>query len=115
MNKYRPSAITLQETKLSKPGMIKLPGYQVFEQNRKNRRGGGLLTAVDEDTNPVLISTSKEDNEILTIQADLGQEKLRIINAYGPQEDDGNQKVLGFWQDIEAEIMNAENNDSHYN
>ena len=59
----------------------------------------------------MLISTGKEDNEILTIQADLGQDKLRIINAYGPQEGDGNKKVLGFWQDIEAEIMNAENND----
>ena len=30
MNKYRPSAITLQETKLSKPGMIKLTGYQIL-------------------------------------------------------------------------------------
>jgi hypothetical protein len=111
MNKFRPSAVKLQETKLTKPGTIKLSGYQVFEQTRKNKRGGGLLTAVDEDTNPVLISTGKEDNEILTIQADLGREKLRIINAYGPQEDDGNQKILGFWQEKEAEIMNAENND----
>ena len=30
-------------------GMIKLPGYQGFEKQRKENSGGGLLTAVNAD------------------------------------------------------------------
>ena len=47
----------------------------------------------------------------MTIQADLGSHKIRIINAYGPQEDDNSQKIMGFWQDIESENINAQEND----
>ena len=50
------------------------------------------------------------ETEILTVQADLGKAKLRIINGYGPQEDDNNQAVLDFWQELEAEIMKAKDN-----
>ena len=111
INKFLPSVVTIQETKLTKTGLVKIPGYQIFEKIRKNKKGGGLLTAADDDLNPVLISSGSDENEILTIQADLGQSKIRIINAYGPQEDDGSQRTLGFWQEIESEIMNAKDND----
>ena len=37
----------------------------------------------------------------------LGNHKIRIINAYGPQEDDEIQDVLGFWQEIEGEVIRA--------
>ena len=47
---------------------MKLPGYQVFQKVR-NGLGGGLLTAVEENLEPVLISTGKkEDSEILVVQ-----------------------------------------------
>ena len=49
INKHRPSVITIQESKLSKPGMIRIPGYQTFERVCTGKRGGGLLTAADED------------------------------------------------------------------
>ena len=111
INRFKPSVITLQETKMCKTGNVKIPGFQVFEKVRLNRKGGGLLTAADEDLNPMMISTGKDENEILTIQVDLGNQKLRIINGYGPQEDDDNQCILGFWQELEAEIINAKDND----
>ena len=112
LNILAPTIITVQETKLSKPGLVKIPGYQVFERIRKNKKGGGLLTAADEDVNPVLISTGKEEeNEIMTIQIDVGEHKIRVINAYGPQEDDSTEIILSFWQEIEAEVMNAKDDD----
>ena len=80
INEFKPSFITVQETKLSKPGLMKIPGYQLFEKVRKNRKGGGLLTAADDNLNPVLISTGIDDNEIITIQADVGEHKVRIIH-----------------------------------
>ena len=96
---------------MNKTGSIKVPGYQVFEKIRKNKKGGGLLTAADENLNPILISNKEDENEILTIQVDVGKYKLRIINGYGPQEDDDNNRILGFWQEIEAEIIDAKDND----
>ena len=109
MNTFQPSIVTLQETKARKNGSLKLKGYQIFEKIRKGGNGGGLLTAADENLNPMLISTGKEDDsEILTIQVKAGSHDIRIINAYGPQEDDSNKELIyRFWQEIEEEILNA--------
>ena len=68
LNTFQPSVLTLQETKLRKSGTLKLQGYQIFEQIRKGGMGGGLLTAVNENLTPVLISAGQEeDSEILTV------------------------------------------------
>ena len=56
VNTVKPSLITLQETKVSARGTIKLPGYQCFEHIRANKGGGGLLTAALHDLNPTLIT-----------------------------------------------------------
>ena len=111
INLMSPSVMTVQETKFSKPGMLKIPGYQVFEKVRKMKKGGGLLTAADEDLNPVLISTGEEDNEIITIEVNINEHRIRIINGYGPQEDEDSQRVLCFWQEIESEVMKAKDDD----
>ena len=105
INKFKPSICTIQETKHNKVGIFKIPGYQTFEKLRNKKGGGGLLTSVDEDLNPVLVSNCKDDIEILTVEAKLGDRKIRIINGYGPQEDDDVQDVLGFWQELEEEVI----------
>ena len=113
INQLSPSVITVQETKMRTIGQIRIPGYQNFEKIRSNKAGGGLLTSVLEDLNPVLISTAKDDLEILTVEADLGPEKVRIINGYGPQEDDDTHLVLSFWQEFEAQIIQAKDDNCH--
>ena len=107
INHFSPSIITIQETKHKKIGTLKLPGYQIFEKVRSNKGGGGLLTAVVEDFNPVLVSQGKEDTEIIVVEAQVGTKTLRIINAYGPQEDDDLQDIINFWQEFEGEIIRA--------
>ena len=102
----KPSCITLQETKLPKNSNFQVGNYQVFQKNR-NGTGGGLLTAVDPDLDPVQIATRNEEAEILTVQIYLNNQKLRIINAYGPQDDDIQQSKLNFWLGIEEEIISA--------
>ena len=98
-----PSCITIQESKL-KSNNFKLPGYQVFQKNR-NGLGGGLLTAIDENIPSVLVSST--ENEILTVQIEIDGLNIRILNAYGPQEDEKTEKIYQFWQDFESEIMLA--------
>ena len=74
MDDSKPSVVTLQETKSRKNGNVKLEGYQIFEKLRKGGNGGGILTAADENMNPVLVSTgNEEESEILTIQVKDGK------------------------------------------
>lgn len=107
INEIKPSIITIQETKLRKSGQIKIPGYQNFERVRTGISGGGLLTSVLEDLNPVLIATSNDEAEIITVEANLGTERIRVINAYGPQEDDETQHIHSFWQQVEEQVLQA--------
>ena len=82
-----PSCIAIQESKLRNCGNFKLEKYQVFEKRREGA-GGGLLTAIDHNLDPVLIQSEDEDCEILVVQCNLEKQKVRIINGYGPQEDE---------------------------
>ena len=102
----KPSCITLQETKLPKYTNFQLGDYQIFQKNR-NISGGGLLTAVDPVLNPVLLESRNEEAEILAVQIALKDKNLRIINGYGPQDDDPQQIRLNFWLGLEEEIISA--------
>ena len=97
--------ITLQETKLGQKTDFKIDNYQVFQRNR-NRSGGGILTAVDPSLGPTLISCGSEA-EVLTVQVEVNQRHIRIINGYGPQSDEGQQKRLEFWYALDQEIVDA--------
>ena len=77
-----PSILTIQETKM-RCKSVKLPGYQVFLKNREGL-GGGLMTAVDENLSPVLVSSPK--SEILVVPSKVGN--LNVSNGYGPQKDE---------------------------
>ena len=107
--KFTPSIVTLQETMLKSKSLISLPGYEIFESLRCNKGGGGLLTAIDANLNPVLTSSFDNDDniEILTVQLETGSHKIRVINAYGPQEDDGQEVITKFWLQVEQEIIDA--------
>ena len=102
----RPSVITIQETKLLSRGTIKLPGYQIYEKPRSEKLGGGLLTAIDENLDSV-VTSEENDVEILTVQISIGNLQIRVVNAYGPQEDDELHNIQNFWLNIEQEISSA--------
>ena len=100
---FKPSIITLQETKLNTKGMVRLNGYEIFEQIRTDKGGGGLLTAVDENLDPEIVTEG-------TVQIKAGEINIRVINAYGPQEDVGTAETVQFWLDLEEEIITAKDN-----
>ena len=72
--------------------------------------GGGLLSAIDENLDPALI-TENDQVELLTIQLTIGNLKVRSINAYGPQEDDDTEIKLDFWHTLEKEVIEAKDQD----
>ena len=102
-----PSCLTFQETKLRQRGSFQIRGYQVFEKIRTSTLGGGLLTAVNQNLNPFEIESQNEEAEILVVQFQLEEMKVRLFNAYGPQEDDTFEKRVIFWQALETEIATA--------
>ena len=69
--------------------------------------GGGLLTAIEANLSPVLVSSS--ENEILVVQVKVGHLNVRIINCYGPQEDNPTNNIHDFWLNVEKEIIDAKN------
>ena len=111
INELKPCVITLQETKVSKKGSIKIPGYQIFEKLRNKRGGGGLMTVVDEDLEPVLVSCGNEDIDVIAVQTKVGNNRIRVINGYGPQEDEDKQQLLNFWHEIKKEVISAKDNE----
>ena len=54
------------------------------------------MIGVKNDLNPVWIRDGEERVEAMTIQVSVQNQKIRIINAYGPQEYDIDNKKLHF-------------------
>ena len=55
---------------------------------------------------------SDTDLDILTIEVSFDKEKVRVLNAYCPQEpqnDSDRENVFKFWSEIEEQIENAKN------
>ena len=113
IQKFHPGCIFIQETKLYRKGQVKINEYQIFEHVRKDSKGGGLLLAVYEQFNPVLIYEGDDDIELLVVQGTIGKYKVRFINAYGPQEDDRLERIMGFYEKLEEEIVMATEEGCH--
>ena len=74
-NKSLPKPIS----KLRLPDTFKIPGYQVFEKTRSGL-GGGLLTAIDINLSPMLISSGGDDIELLVVQVMVRKLKIKRMN-----------------------------------
>ena len=84
VNKLKPGVSMLQETKLYRKGTFKLENYCVFEKIRETNEGGGLMTIIHENLEPVLIPTknsSKTSLNLLVVEALVRNCKIRFINS----------------------------------
>ena len=73
MSTLNPAIIFLQESKLYSKGQIKLRNFSVFETNRKQNGGGGLITAVHESFNPALLQTENDYPDVLIVECKIGE------------------------------------------
>ena len=105
-----PEVMCIQETKLRKIGKIKgenTKNYVIFELTRKKSRGGGLATLVKPDLDPVFISEGDDQVELLVVQIRIKDLHVRVINAYGPQECDSQERKALFWARLHSEVVEA--------
>ena len=73
-------------------------------------KGGGLVTLVHVNLNSVQIplsSETKASENILVTEADLGKQRIRFINAYGPQETASKEAKIDFFSLLDQEIQLA--------
>ena len=104
--KFKPGVFFIQESKTKRKNKVKLSDYVVFEHIRNKSGGGGLLTAVHKNLNPVSIG-SEDDEEVLTVQSTIMDKKVRFINPYGPQESVTDETKLMFFNKLDEEVKSA--------
>ena len=105
---FKPGAVFIQESKTKRKNKIKLDDYVIFEKIRKKSGGGGLLTAVHKNLEPVSVSSDEnEDDEILVVEAKLQTQKIRLVNAYGPQEDEVEDLKKSFYNKLDEVVKSA--------
>ena len=106
----KPSIICLQETRLRSKGKFKSENtnlYNIYETVRSNRGGGGLATLIKPELGPAWISEGDDEVEILVVQVHIGDSAIRVINAYGPQETDSQEKKAMFWSRLSQEVADC--------
>ena len=97
-----------QPVKLRKTGTVKLKQFIVFEKNRGSSAGGGLMTIVHENMEPVEIPN--EHSEFLEVDINGSFGSIRTINCYGPQENLPIEIRTEFFLELETRIISAKEN-----
>ena len=106
---FKPAVYFIQETKVNKKNKIQVDNYIIFENVRSKTTGGGILTAVHKALNPRRVSEDVEGEEILVVEATINnsRQKIRLINGYGPQENENEEIRKNFYTRIDYEIKRA--------
>ena len=84
INQLKPGVAMLQESKLYEKGTLKFNDYCVFEKVRNQNEGGGLVTLVHNNFEPIMVPRENEpkvSENILVVEAKLENNKVRFINV----------------------------------
>ena len=115
INELKPVVFFVEETKLKDEGRIKIENYNIFENVRKNRDGGGgLALGCLKELQGVLVRTGEEKVEALSVDIFFKHQKIRCCVAYGCQESDTLENKENFWNYLYEEIELAEQNNAGF-
>ena len=107
LNHVNAGVFTVQETHFKKKGILKVKGFEIFEAIRDKQKGGTAI-GVHKSLNPVFINEYRDGFEMLVVEIEVSNHKIRIISGYGPQENWSEQDRLPFFLALEDEINKAE-------
>ena len=111
LKRLKPQIWAVQETKLKQNEKINcdaVSNFQIYYLYRQESGGGGLAIGVDKDIESTLVREGNYDIEALVVQVVLGATPVKIIVAYGPQENSLKEKKDKFWEFLEEEANKAE-------
>ena len=96
-----PQIWTLQETKLKPNESLKFElskKYQIYYLARQESDGGGLAIGICNDIESTLVREGDDEKEALVVQIEIGKIQVRVVVAYGPQENATKDKKGIFWK-----------------
>ena len=111
LSRLKPQIFALEETKLKPNETLKCDAtetFQMFYLNRQDSQGGGLAIGIDKNIESTLVREGNDLVEAMVVQTVLGKIPVRIIVAYGPQENASIEKKEKFWNFLEEESNKAE-------
>ena len=76
--------------------------------SRQESQGGGLAIGVTTDLESTLIREGDDQTEAMSVQVVVGNLPIRVINAYGPQENALKEKKEKMWGFLDEEVNQAE-------
>ena len=111
ISRLKPHIWMIEETKLKPHEKITggcLEEFQVYYLSRQNSQGGGVALGINKMLESTLISSGDDDIEVISVLVIVGDMPIRVIAAYGVQENASKEKKIRFWDFIEEEIRQAE-------
>ena len=112
-----PSVFCIQESKMKSQSRIKTENtkhYTIYELLRKSSNGGGLAIGVHNDLTSAWVSDGNDDTEVLVVAVETSNFPIRIVNGYGPQENDSIERKQKFWSRLGQEVEDSLSSDSGF-
>ena len=109
--RLKPHIWMLEETKLKPHETIRggsLDDFQIYYLSRQNSQGGGIAIGINKHLESTLFNSGNDETEILSVLVAVGNVPIRIIVAYGVQENASKEKKEKFWDFLEEEVGKAE-------
>ena len=106
-----PTVWMLQETKLKpneKISCAAINDFQVYYLNRQRSQGGGIALGVNNNIESTIINEGDDETEMLSVKLFVHKMTIRIVTAYGPQENAKKDKKTAFWEALEKEVNCSE-------
>ena len=116
MSKLEPDIVSLCETRVSQQNTIKrdLKNYDLVSKYVKKGQGG-ILCGVKQNigATSVLEVTTTPNCNILTVKVVFHNTAIRVVTAYGPQENEPAENKEEFFRDLAIEIETGKVNGDH--
>ena len=107
----KPTIWMVQETKLRANETISCEGlenFQVYYLNRQNLQGGGVALGVTKELKSTLVNEGNDETEVISVKVFFKDISVRVLTAYGPQENASREKKDKFWEFLEKEVIDSE-------
>ena len=102
LKRSKAGVFTLQETHYSTKGRVRIPDFEIFEAIRKGKQKGGTMVGVHKSLKPILITELDDPFELIVVEISIGNNEIRVMPGYGPQENWSPEQREPFFQALEA-------------
>ena len=104
----KPNYLNICESNFVSEKKMKIPGYQSYSRNRRDRMSGGIVSSVllEDSHNCLKVSEGKDANEYILTRHSQFHPPINVLNVYGAQENRTPVEIIKkHWDDLVEEIV----------